>query len=1130
MRSIRPGQVPRGAAWMAAWMAASLAAFLLSATALLAAPGEARAAGAPLRFPAAASAAASGALLAPGAAVLTEQERAFVRGLPEVRVAITERAMPPFERIEADGVVGGIHPEMLVALARAFGIRLRPVMYPTWSSALQAARDKDVDLLMTLGVTPERMAFLEFTLGATARAGALFARRDATHPPLERATFVIEREYLANDHVRRQYPRAQVVSAEGTKEALEMLAAGRADYYLGSLLEGLYWLEHSSARGVAPLRALPHGSGHYHFAVRKDWAPLAGILNKGIQSLRQQPNEALEAALASVAPALRPPQPFRLRPDAAEVLVRRPLWRVGAVRGLALLNDVDADGTHSGIAAEYTEQVARRLGVAVQVVPFDNVAAMLDALRAGTIELVPFLTRTPEREREFVFGTAYAEMPYMLVARNDGPLYWGLDSLRGRRLALAIAHPLRDLLARRYPDITVVDTANGNEAMDAVAEGRADAAVEIKLFANLRVNDDPGARLRTVAAVEELPAQFQFAAHRGAAELMPLVNQALADIDAAERQRMLQRWVAVDLQPPFPWRRYLPLLAVVLAALLVVAGVTAWWMRRLSREAAARRRSERLLNDVATTMPGVAFRYVVGADGRLLHRFVSPSARAFLGIELEPGRTLLQCVVAHTPPEQREAALAQERACAVSHERFKVTGIFHPPGRAARWLHSEAVHGVDERGRDTWTGYIVDVTPERELQARLEQEARARNLLLAAASHELRAPTHNLSLALQSIDHEGLPESAAVALRIARRAAHTLTQLLNDVLDAARFDTGPLRLRPTAFALHELIDEQAEAWGVVARGKGLAFAHHVAPEVPAVVAMDPLRLKQILTNLLSNACKYTPSGRVELAVAAEGGWLRFTVSDTGPGIDPALRARLFQPFTVGDAEGERAVPSGGSTGLGLMVCQKIAAAMGGRIEVDSPAGRGARFTVQLPLRAATAGDKLVGVAPASATVAAEPPASTPAPAPALGTVVVCDDDAVSRILTAQILRVRGFRVVEAGDGASALAACRDGDVRALVTDLEMPGLSGRELVRAVRAAEADVARQVQAEGGLAAPRTWVVVCSGHPLPAGERADQVVPGCDAYLLKPVDMERLVLSLSEGGVLSSGAAAALAAGGE
>lgn len=1094
--------------------------------------------------------------------VLTAEERAFLAQLPEVRVAVPQPPARPYEQIGADGVISGIHPDMLVALARAFGFRVRPVVLGSWSEVLAAARAREVDLVMTLGVTAERLQHLEFTLGVTPFPGALFARVGAAPVALERARFALEREFLVNDFVRRQYPDAPVLTVQTTADALRAVAEGRADYYLGSLLEAAEWLASEPVAGVQAVRLLNYGTGYYHFGVRKDWAPLAAILNKGIQTLRQHAPPILDQALAPFEPAQRPPRPLALPDAEGAALVRHPVWRVGAVRGLTMLNDVDELQRHSGIAAEYTEQVARRLGVAVQVVGFDSVAAMLQALRGGAIDLVPFLTRTAAREREFRFSKPYLEMPYMLVARSDAPLYWGLEGLRGRRLALAREHPLREVLARSFPDITIVEAANGGAAMDLVAAGQADAAVEVKLFANLRVNSDGAQRLRLLGPVEELPAQFHFATLAAGAEVLPLVNRALADINDAERLRMLRRWVAVDLQPPFPWRRHLPVIGVTLAAVLAGFWLTLRWNRRLAAEVKQRRRSEQLLRDIATTVPGVAFRYVMGEDGSLRHLYVTPGAKAFLGIELEAGRTVLANLAPYLREDHRQRALAEEAASAASGERFKSTGLFQPPGCAPRWLHSEAVSSRDARGRTVWTGYVVDVSSERELQERLAGEAKARNLLLAAASHELRAPTHNLSLALQSIDVHALPAAAGRSLGIARNAAQTLTQLLNDVLDAARFDAGPLRLRPVPFVLRDLLAELAEAWGAVARDRGLGFHLEVAEDVPALVQCDPLRLRQVLVNLLSNACKYTHRGQVRLEVrnapfvppgaGAAGAWAEegvegegperpegheeaahapalpgapgvlFEVRDTGAGLSAAQLANLFRPFvtlhdggaadpaeaadqaeaTAGAAGAHAAAAAavatgavGGSTGLGLVVSRKIARAMGGHLGVRSEAGRGSVFGAWLPL---------VAVAhPMSATPRAAPPAATRAKGTA---VVVCDDDPVSRLLAAQMLRLRGFEVIEVEGGEAALAACQREQVGALLTDLDMPGMGGRDLVARLREAEVG-----QAE------RTVVVVCSGSPISEqGDFPGGVPPAYDAYLLKPLAMDSLLQVLRSHGV--------------
>jgi two-component system sensor histidine kinase EvgS len=1046
-----------------------------------------------------------------GQHVLTEDERRFIAALPEVRVGVPLPPPRPYEDVSDSGEVTGIHPEMLAHLAATFGLRLRPVVLPDWTSTLEAARERKVDLVMTLGITPQRLEYLEFTLGVTPLPGALFARtgppdRAASQPPatpaeLARARFALERNYLANHFVQRQFPHASILTVNTTGDALAAVADGRADYYLGSLLETTDWLARRPLPGIGIRQLMPYGTGFYHFAVRKDWAPLATILNKGISSLRTQPAQA-QAAAAGLPPGLALPVPLALSAAESALLVARPSWRIGAVRGLPLLNDVDARGVHSGIAAEYTEQLARHLGVGIVVMPFDNVGAMLDALREGRVDLVPFLTRTPQRERDFVFSAPYVEMPYMIVARSDAPLYWDLNSLRGRRLALAAQHPLRELLAQRYPDITIVTTPNGNVAMDAVARGEADAAVEVKLFANLRINGDNDGRLRAVAALEDLPAQFHLAASPHSAALIPLVNRVLADLAPAERDRMLRRWVALDLQPAFPWRRHLPLLVVAATALLALAAAAAWWLRRLAREVKARRQSEDRLNDIGATLPCVAFRYLVDGAGELHGIYYSPGASAFLGVEPQPGQPLLALLGPRLRPEHRAAAEEAQRHSLQSGQRFNMTAAYaHPDGRE-RWLNAQAVATQAKGGLQAWTGFVADITIERDLQARLAHEAETKKLMLASASHELRAPTHTLSLALQSIPPDGLHADQRTALRIAQDAAQTLSQLLNDVLDAARFDNGLVQLHPVAFSLHELLEQLAAAYRSAAAAKGLRFEFGLGPGVPDRVVHDPLRLKQVLVNLLSNAVKYTLHGQVALHVerVAAGGPARlcFSIADTGVGITHEQQQRLFTPFITLEGEPGRPPVPEGSSGLGLAICRRLADLMDGTVELHSTPGLGTQADFTLPL----------------------PPAAPEMPADAMpdaapGAVLVCDDDDTSRVLMVHMLGQRGFDVLEARDGSEALARWRAGGVSALVTDLEMAGMDGLQMIRRLRSEE---------EEAPPAARTRVIVCAGNPPPP-ERSG-LAPLHDAYVAKPVDIDALVATLAAAGVRGTTVAAATA----
>ncbi len=405
------------------------------------------------------------------------------------------------------------------------------------------------------------------------------------------------------------------------------------------------------------------------------------------------------------------------------------------------------------------------------------------------------------------------------------------------------------------------------------------------------------------------------------------------------------------------------------------------------------------------------------------------------------------------------------------------------------WLQIEAVH-LQHANEISSTGYVVDVSSERHLQERLAKEASERHVLLASASHELRAPTHTLSLALQTLSSEGWPESAARSLRIAKEASRTLAQLLNDVLDVARFDAGHVELRPQNFDLRVLIEQIRDAHEAALMAKALSFNCVVGNDVPALLFLDPLRLKQVLTNLLSNATRYTSQGGVTLQVlmvpgAASigavnphaGPMLCFVVSDTGTGLSPERQAAPFVPFG-------RATPLEGGTGLGLSICRRLVEMMGGRIELQSHAGRGTQATVFLPITQQSV---------ATSQFLAE------------GILLLCDDDPVCRMLVAEGLVGQGFEVEQVEDGEAALARLREGGVRALITDLSMPGLGGAKLIQTLR----------KEESMMPPPHTAVVICSGNPAPL---ALPQYPGLnhDVFLTKPVDVQTLVQALAGLGI--------------
>jgi len=320
-------------------------------------------------------------------------------------------------------------------------------------------------------------------------------------------------------------------------------------------------------------------------------------------------------------------------------------------------------------------------------------------------------------------------------------------------------------------------------------------------------------------------------------------------------------------------------------------------------------------------------------------------------------------------------------------------------------------------------------------QALAEQASLAKTRFLATLGHEVRTPMTGVLGMSELLLGTPLDERQKGYTHAIQNAGSHLLRLVNDALDIARIEAGKLELQQEEFDLRALVDEVVGMTAPMAERRGLAFADEIAAGTPAALQGDPVRVRQILLNLLGNAIKFTDAGGVTLHVsAAEPQGVRLEIADTGPGLNEEQQARLFQRFE--QAEGARTAARYGGSGLGLAICQELALAMGGRIRVHSTPGVGTRFIVELPLPAATLA---TGPAPRTSTQPESP----------LCILLVEDDATVAEVITG-LLHARGHQVTHAAHGLVALTetARRRFDVALL--DLDLPGLDGLALARQLR--------------------------------------------------------------------------------
>ncbi len=392
---------------------------------------------------------------------------------------------------------------------------------------------------------------------------------------------------------------------------------------------------------------------------------------------------------------------------------------------------------------------------------------------------------------------------------------------------------------------------------------------------------------------------------------------------------------------------------------------------------------------------------------------------------------------------------------------------------------------------------------ERLQQARLEAESasQAKSAFLANMSHELRTPFNGMLGMLAVLERSPLSAEQAEQLRTARESATHLLELLNDILDISKLESGRLDVHPEPLALARLIEEVRVPMAAAAAARGLHMTVDLADGVPSGVMADGKRLRQILFNLLANAVKFTERGLVRLQVRCDAGApaaqglvaLRFEVSDTGIGMDAALQARLFQRFGQGDTGTARRY---GGTGLGLEISRSLARRMGGDITVSSQPGSGSTFTLLLALPACV---------PPPPPDAGAAPGALPAGAATLRStgrlrLLVADDHPVNRRVMALLLERMGHEVLLAADGVEALATVQLAQPDLVFMDLHMPVRDGLETTRALRA--------------LPPPACQVpVVALTADAFAETRELATAAGMDHFLSKPVRPEDIEAVLAQ-----------------
>ena len=1036
--------------------------------------------------------------------VLDEADWRWLRERRTLLMGVSAPDYAPFDLSNNDELEG-ITADFAALVAQALNITIDVKRYDTRDEVIEALKTGAVDFVGSANgfeaADPELVLSRSYANDQPAlvtRAG----ENQALKADLAGKRLAMLYHYMQPEAVQAFYPDARLHLFASTFEAIGAVAFGQADVYLGDAISTRYLINKNHLNNVrmadfSALEVNPFG-----FAFAKDNTRLLGIINSALAAVpANQQMEILRRWGAGGSGFLEAEQ-LRLSASEQRWLEKHPRVKVAVLDKFVPLSFFNEQEQFEGLSSEVLSRISLRTGLRFDVERGSSLPRQIEQASAGRVDMLAVVTPSVERSEKIRFTRPYLSSPYVLVVRTHDEHLVTLEDMPGKRMALIRGNSLAGQISRDYPGIGFVDVENPEQAMELVVNGSVDATAVSLMSARYMIARNYRKRLRITSTVGSEPARIAFGVNRSQLELYSILDKALLSITPEEMDELTNHWRSEIIIEDNYWIRHrnIILQGFGLAALLLL--VTLGWVFYLRSLIRKRTQAERALSDqmrfMSVLIDGTPHPiYVRDRLGRLM-----ACNNAYLdvfGFKLEDviGKTVVETDTGNPPQAQsfhadylRLMALGEPQV----HDR-----VLKVPGGEVLTIYQWMLPYRDSNG--SVVGMIagwVDVSERQRLLGQLQEakeEAdaanRAKTTFLATMSHEIRTPMNAvigmIELALKNAE-QGVADRDA--LEVASVASRSMLELIGDILDIARIESGHLSLSLEPANLHELLASVARVFEGLARDKGLVLQVELDPLIDRLVLVDPLRFKQVVSNVLGNAIKFTASGQVRLG--AQGApvltddqlHLRLWVEDTGIGISAEDQQRLFNPFIQGSNNEQ---PARSGSGLGLVISRNLCEMMGGQLHLSSVLGKGTRVDVTLTLA-------LTSAVPANVPVPHVPPARGL-------NILVVDDYPANRLLLARQLSFLGHRITLAEDGAQGFSLWQAGHFDGVITDCNMPFKDGYALARDIRAQER--------QRGLAPCLILGFTANALPQEA-ERCRQA--GMDGCLFKPTGLEDLRLALA------------------
>lgn len=883
----------------------------------------------------------------------------------------------------------GITADYLGLISTALALPVEIRSYATKTELIAAVRSGDIDFYSYARMNELDVADIAAT---EAYADDIPVLVTSTHQQsaeklktVQSPKLAFSKHYLTPELLQQSFPDATLLPYDNLTQAIEAVALGHAELYLGNVISAHYLIHTGHFSELHISNFTPLTSGHFNFYTSTQKPELLALLNKVIAAVPQTGQQQILQRWSAGRALYMLAERIELSEAEHSYIEGNKQVRLVHILGDTpfLMGSKDLN-QGVGILKSLTEALSAKTGLEFEWLAARSLTELLQLLKEGKADMAAILSPNAERAEFLNFTRPYLVTSYALVTRPNAAMsQLRLEHMAGKTLAIQRNHVIEPYLRATYPDLRLKYLDNLQQSVDAVLQGQADALVENLVIARFYAEYSYKNQLQISSSFLPSAARFSLAVSKQQPELYSILDKTLLSIPP-DQLALLSDWSINTAAPNF-WQSYRQQIIQAIAVFLLIVLAFVFWNFYLRRQV-----------------------------------------------------------------RERQFLLEQ-----------------------------------------------VEQAKEQALEA-----SKAKSFFLSTMSHEIRTPLHaiigTLELAKRQADDKLWDFTA---IDIAYDSAQGLKELIGDILDIAKIEAGQLELKPQWLQLQDEAKRLYQVFVGMAKSKGLYLNYKMDLALePYQVELDPLLFKQLLSNLLNNAIKFTPQGGVELSLTLleqQGDQLRvqLKVKDTGVGLSPEQSEKVLKPFAqLANSEqvsGER------GTGLGLSICQTIVQLMQGSFSIHSEAGQsekgqGTEIQIELllPCRAAVLSEPCKKLSEDNTSEAQHHQPLK---------LLVVDDHQVNRMLLQRQLSYLGHQVWQAADGTEALEVLRQQPVDLVLTDCTMPRMDGYQLAQAIRE---DQALQHLAVLGLTARAQ-----------SDEIARCIAVGMNDCLFKPISINELQQSIQK-----------------